>query len=193
MNEIFIGIDLGGTNIKVGCFDSDIKLICKTATPTHADMGPEAVADKMAQTTEKLLADAGLSLQDVHSVGLGSPGPAKYSEGVIESATNLPKFKNTPFRRMLSERLGKPVVFENDANVACWGEYAVGAGKDVEDMVFFTLGTGIGGGIINNGKLVHGCDDNATADKRGVSKLMHQRTQQQKGQPRPSKPGHNQV
>ena len=161
MNEIFIGIDLGGTNIKVGCFDSDIKLICKTATPTHADMGPEAVTDKMAQTAEKLLADAGLSLQDVPSVGLGSPGPAIYSEGIIESATNLPKFKNTPFRDMLSERLGKPVVFENDANVACWGEYAVGAGKDVEDMVFFTLGTGIGGGIINNGKLVHGCDDNA--------------------------------
>ncbi|UCE98749.1 MAG: ROK family glucokinase [Planctomycetota bacterium] len=161
MNEIFIGIDLGGTNIKIGCFDSDIKLIRKTSTPTRADMGPDTVADKMAQTAEKLLTDAGLSLQEVPSVGLGCPGPAKYREGIMESATNLPEFKNIPFRKMLSERLGKPVVFENDANVACWGEYAVGAGKGVEDMVFFTLGTGIGGGIINNGKLVHGCGDNA--------------------------------
>jgi len=161
MSEIFVGIDLGGTNIKIGCFDSGIKLINKTSTPTNADMGPKVVTDKMAETVEKLLADAGLPLQNVSSIGLGCPGPAKYSEGIIESATNLPKFKNAPFRKMLSKRLGKPVVFENDANVACWGEYAVGAGKGVKDMVFFTLGTGIGGGIINNGKLVHGGGDNA--------------------------------
>jgi len=161
MSEIFVGIDLGGTNIKIGCFDSDIKLINKTSTPTNADMGPKVVTDKMAETVEKLLADAGLSLDNVCSAGLGCPGPARYSKGIIESATNLPKFKNAPFRRMLSERIGKPVVFENDANVACWGEYAVGAGKGVKDMVFFTLGTGIGGGIINNGRLVHGDGDNA--------------------------------
>ncbi|MHC4752060.1 MAG: ROK family protein, partial [Planctomycetota bacterium] len=61
----------------------------------------------------------------------------------------------------LNEKLGAPIVFDNDANVACWGEYAVGAGKGVKDMVFFTLGTGIGGGIVSNGELVHGCDENA--------------------------------
>ena len=161
MNEIFIGIDLGGTNIKIGCFDSGIKLICKTSTPTNADMGPEAVIDKMAQTVEKLLADAGLSLQQVGAAGIGSPGPAKYRDGVIIAATNMPKFKNVPIRQMLSERLGKPAILDNDANAACWGEYVLGAGKGAEDMVFFTLGTGIGGGIISNGKLVHGCGDNA--------------------------------
>ena len=161
MNEILIGIDVGGTNIKIGCFDSDIKLISKTSIPTRADMGPEVVIAKMAETVEKLLADAGLSLKDVAAAGIGTPGPAKYREGIIIRSTNMPEFKNVPIRQMLSEKLGKPVVFDNDANVACWGEYAVGAGKGVDDMVFFTLGTGIGGGIINDGKLLHSCGDNA--------------------------------
>lgn len=160
MSEIFVGIDVGGTNIKIGCFDSQLKLICKTSVATEADMGPEVVVDKMAQTVEKLLAGAGLSGQDVCAAGIGTPGLANYRDGLIISATNMPKFKNVPIRQMLGERLGKPVVFENDANAACWGEYVVGAGKGVRDMVFFTLGTGIGGGIICDGKLVHGCGGN---------------------------------
>ena len=73
----------------------------------------------------------------------------------------MPKFKNVPMRDILAERFGKPVVFENDANAACWGEFAAGAGKDVTDMAFFTLGTGIGGGLVCNGQIVHGYDDNA--------------------------------
>ncbi len=160
MSEMFVGIDLGGTNIKIGLFDSELKLISKTSVATKVDMGPNVVIDKMAQTAKKLLAEAGFSLQDVVAVGIGTPGPAKYSEGIIIKSTNMPTFKNVPICRMLNERLGVPVVFDNDANVACWGEYAVGAGKGVKDMVFFTLGTGIGGGIICNGELVHGCDEN---------------------------------
>ena len=160
MSEMFVGIDLGGTNIKIGLFDSELKLISKTSVATKVDMGPNVVIDKMAQTAKKLLAEAGFSLQDVVAVGIGTPGPAKYSEGIIIKSTNMPTFKNVPICRMLNERLGAPVVFDNDANVACWGEYAVGAGKGVKDMVFFTLGTGIGGGIISNGELVHGCDEN---------------------------------
>ncbi len=161
MSEMFVGIDLGGTNIKIGLFDSELKLLSKTSVATKADMGPEVVIGKMAQTVEKLIAEAGLSLHDVVAVGIGTPGPAKYTEGVIIKSTNMPTFKNVPICRMLNEKLGAPIVFDNDANVACWGEYAVGAGKGVKDMVFFTLGTGIGGGIISNGELVHGCDENA--------------------------------
>ncbi|MHC4582167.1 MAG: ROK family protein, partial [Planctomycetota bacterium] len=117
--------------------------------------------DKMAQTVKGLLDEAGLSLTDIVAIGIGTPGPAKYSEGVIIRSTNMPKFKNVPICKMLNERLGAPVVFDNDANVACWGEYVVGAGKGVQDMVFFTLGTGIGGGVVSSGELVHGCDENA--------------------------------
>jgi len=161
MSEMFVGIDLGGTNIKIGLFDSDLKLIRKTSVSTQADMGPDIVIDKMAQTVEQLMTDAGLPLADVVAVGIGTPGPANYSEGVIIKSTNMPTFKNVPICRMLNEKLGKRIVFDNDANVACWGEYVVGAGKGVKDMVFFTLGTGIGGGIVSNGELVHGCAENA--------------------------------
>ena len=73
----------------------------------------------------------------------------------------MPKFKNTPLRDMISQGLAKPAILENDANVACWGEFAIGAGEGIKDMVFFTLGTGIGGGIISNGELVRGADGNA--------------------------------
>jgi len=160
MSEIFVGIDVGGTNVKIGLFDSKLKMICKTSITTEADMGPEVVINNMAQAVKELLAEAGFSLQDIVAVGIGTPGPAKYSEGIIIRSTNMPKFKNTPICKMLNERLGAPVVFDNDANVACWGEYVVGAGKGVKDIVFFTLGTGIGGGIVSNGELVHGCDEN---------------------------------
>ena len=160
MSETFVGIDVGGTNVKIGLFDSSLKLISKTSVTTEAEMGPEIVIDKMAKTVENLLAEAGFTLQDIVAVGIGTPGPAKYSEGIIIRSTNMPKFKNVPICRMLNEKIGAPIVFDNDANVACWGEFAVGAGKDVEDMVFFTLGTGIGGGIVTNGELVHGCDEN---------------------------------
>ena len=161
MNETYIGIDLGGTNIKIGCFHSDINLIAKTSTPTGADMGPDIVIEKIVQTVESLLSDTGLSINSVTAVGIGTPGPAKYSEGIIIKSTNMPKFKNVPIQKILSEKLGKPVAFDNDANVACLGEFVLGAGKGVKDIIFFTLGTGIGGGIINDGKLLHGCGDNA--------------------------------
>ena len=161
MSETFVGIDVGGTNIKIGLFDAELKLLSKTSVTTDADMGPEVVIDKMAQTVKDELSEAGLSLADIVAVGIGTPGPARYSEGIIIRSTNMPKFKNVPICKMLNERLGAPIVFDNDANVACWGEYAVGAGKGVQDMVFFTLGTGIGGGIVSGGELVHGCDENA--------------------------------
>jgi len=160
MSEIFVGLDVGGTNVKIGLFDSELTMICKTSITTEADMGPEVVINNMSQAVKELLAEAGFSLQDIVAVGIGTPGPAKYSEGIIIRSTNMPKFKNTPICKMLNERLGAPVVFDNDANVACWGEYSVGAGKGVKDIVFFTLGTGIGGGIVSNGELVHGCDEN---------------------------------
>jgi len=138
--EVFIGIDIGGTNIKIGCFDEKLNLLEKTSIPAEVDMGPQNVIDNIAATVENLLKKSSLTLTEL---------------------ANLPKFKNVPIRQMLSDKLAKPVVFDNDANVACWGEYVAGAGKDIKNMVFFTLGTGIGGGIICNGQLVHGCGDNA--------------------------------
>jgi len=160
MSEVYIGIDLGGTNIKIGCFDSAINLLGKTSVSTQADMGPESVVERIVETSKKLLVDSNLTLDEVCAIGIGTPGPANYKKGIVISATNMPKFRDIPLRDMIAHRLGKPAVLENDANVACWGEFAVGAGKGVSDMVFFTLGTGIGGGIICNGELVQGSDGN---------------------------------
>ncbi len=162
MSDIFVGVDLGGTFIKVGCFDSQLKLLAKVSAPTEVEKEAEVVIDNIAKAAERCVSEAGFTMADVPAVGLGCPGPARYSEGIIEAATNFPSFRNVPVRQMLSDRLdGKTIVFENDANVACFGEFAAGAGKDVDDMVFFTLGTGIGGGIVNKGKLLAGAGDNA--------------------------------
>jgi glucokinase len=162
MMELFIGIDVGATNVKIGCLDGELNLVSKTSITTNAEMGPDIVIDNTAAAARTLVTEAGFSIDNVCAVGLGMPGPANYSEGIVISSTNMPKFKNVPIVRMLAERLAKPVVMDNDGNVACWGEYVAGAGKEVEDMVFFTLGTGIGGAIVNHGKLLTGCGDNAT-------------------------------
>jgi glucokinase len=162
MSEIYVGIDLGGTYIKVGCFNSQLKLLAKTSAPTEAEKQAKVIVENMAKASELAVAKAGFSMDDVLAVGLGCPGPAKYKEGIIEAATNFPTFRNVPIRQMLSDRLsGKTIVFENDANAACFGEFTAGAGKGVDDMVFFTLGTGIGGGIVSEGKLLRGSGGNA--------------------------------
>ena len=161
MGEILVGIDLGGTNVKVGCFDSALKLIDKASAATEADMGPEAVVERIGRTTDNLLAINNLPVDSLAAAGIGAPGPARLDEGIIIASPNMPLFKNVPLRKMLSRRLHAPVVLENDANAACWGEFVLGAGKDINNMVFFTLGTGIGGGIITDDKLVHGSADNA--------------------------------
>jgi len=162
MSDIYLGIDLGGTFIKVGCFDSKLKLLAKISAPTQAEKDADTIIENITKASEKCAAEAGFNMADITAVGLACPGPARYREGIIEAATNFPHLRNTPIQKILSKRLGgKKIVFENDANVACFGEFVAGAGKDIDDMVFFTLGTGIGGGIINKGKLLTGAGDNA--------------------------------
>ncbi|MBA7660608.1 Glucokinase [subsurface metagenome] len=160
MSKILVGIDLGGTNIKIGCFDGELNLIRKESVATEADMGPVVVVERFVKAIESLVKKAGFNREDIAAAGIGTPGPADYKAGVIINSTNMPTFKNVPIRQMLSERLNCPVAFDNDANVACFGEFTAGAGRDVNDMVFFTLGTGIGGGIICEGRLIQGSGGN---------------------------------
>ena len=160
-NNNYIGIDLGGTNIKIGCLAADMKLLWKTSIPTDAKMGPDAVIDRIADVIKEMASKKNTPLETIKAVGIGTPGPAKYSDGVLIRCANLPKFINVPISRMLWEKLGKPVILENDANTACFGEFVAGAGKNIKNMVFFTLGTGIGAGIISDGKLLQGSSGNA--------------------------------
>ena len=156
MTTYLLGIDLGGTNIKIGCFDTALKLIGKISVPTDAEMGPDFIVDKFYCASEELLKQNDLSLADVCAVGIGSPGSVNLTEGVVAAAPNLPLFKNVPLKEMASRRLGKPAILENDANAACWAEHIIGAGKGSDHMILLTLGTGIGGGIITDGRLIHG-------------------------------------
>ena len=162
MKNAYIGIDIGGTNVKIGLFDSHISLLSKTSVPTRADMGPAVVVEQITVAATDLLDQAEMSIDHIQAIGIGTPGPADYPNGVVIRSTNMPKFVDTPLRDMISVQIGnRPAILENDANVACWGEFAMGAGKEVEDMVFFTLGTGIGGGIVSRGELITGADYNA--------------------------------
>ncbi|MFA5293419.1 MAG: ROK family protein [Phycisphaerae bacterium] len=157
----YIGIDFGGTNVKMGCFSNDMKMLWKISIPTDADMGPDVVIDRMVAAIKETAGKKNTPLEAIKAIGIGAPGPAKYTQGIIIRCANLPKFTNVPISKMLSDKLGKPVIFDNDANVACLGEFVAGAGKNIKNMVFFTLGTGIGSGIISDGKLLHGSGDNA--------------------------------
>jgi len=162
MSRYYIGVDLGGTNVKIGCFDENLTLVCKTSVPTEAEMGPEFVVERIVEGSKSLLDQNGLSVDDISAIGIGTPGPADYKAGIVIKSTNMPKFQDTPLRDMISAGLGsKPAILENDANVACWGEFSMGAGKGQTDLIFMTLGTGIGGGVVCNGELVQGVGGNA--------------------------------
>lgn len=151
----YLGIDLGGTNIAVGIVDENNQIIARASSKTKTD-NAEQVADAMAETVYAALKNAGITLNDVPWVGLGSPGTINKATGIIEFANNLP-FKNTPMEEMLSQRLeGKKIYMENDANAAAYGEYMAGALKGADNAIAITLGTGVGGGIIINHKIYSG-------------------------------------
>ena len=150
-----IGIDLGGTNIKAGVVDGGYHIVgtakCKTALPRSAD----AIVDDMARMAREAAADAGIRMDEVAYIGIGSPGTCNGDTGIVEYANNL-RFENVPLRQMMHERLGLDIYIENDANAAALGEALAGAAKGAQSCVCITLGTGVGGGIIIDGKIYGG-------------------------------------
>ena len=144
----FVGVDVGGTNIKIGVVDNDGQIIADTKFPTMPN-SPVAVAIEHTQKElDELLSCNSISWDDVATVGLGTPGPMDIKNGVILTPTNLPAWHNSPIQSLLSDALSKPVTYANDAGAAAFGEFWIGKGRDVESMVLLTLGTGVGGGII---------------------------------------------
>lgn len=155
MGKWCIGIDLGGTFIKFVLVDREGSSDDVFELPTP-DSGADAVALQMAAGARQAMESRGLSLKDVTGVGIGSPGPLNISEGIVRAMPNIPGMNNVPLRDMVGDRLRLPVVLENDANAAAYGEYLCGAGRGTHDMVLLTLGTGVGSGIILGGKILHG-------------------------------------
>ncbi len=151
-----IGIDLGGTNIAAGLVDENYKIVAKASVPTAPERGAEAIIADMALVCRKLCASNNIELSDIASVGVASPGAIDSAAGSVKYANNLP-FRDLPITKMLSEQIGiNDVRVENDANAAAWGEAVAGAAKGAKNSVMITLGTGVGGGIIIDGKVYSG-------------------------------------
>ena len=150
-----IGIDLGGTNIVSAVVNENYEIIAKAKTPTNSPRSAEEIFDDIARVSIEAIEKAGLTIEDIESVGMGTPGTVN-GEGIIEFANNL-GFKNVPAKEMLFERLGVENIFiENDANCAALGEAYAGVGNGSNNFVAVTLGTGVGSGIIVDGKIVNG-------------------------------------
>lgn len=158
--EYIVGIDLGGTTVRTGLFASDCTFIDSITFNTRVDDGPTAVVSDMAESIR--------SLENKHqvaarSIGIGSPGPLDLSTGRLLQLPNFPGWDNFPLRDELTIATGRHVTLESDANVAALAELVIGAGKahGVDSLVMWTLGTGVGGGIILNGQVWRGSHDMA--------------------------------
>jgi glucokinase len=152
--EYSIGVDLGGTNLRAAAIDRTGKILSKTSGATNLLAGRDAVISDMVGAVAKLQADHGEA--NLVGIGIGTPGFIIMEKGIITDSPNLPGFENFPIRDEIERLLQKPVILENDANAAALGEKWMGAGRDVDDLVLLTLGTGIGGGIISSGRVLHG-------------------------------------
>ncbi len=150
-----IGIDLGGTNIVSSVVNDRYEIVASAKTATNSPRSAEEIFDDIAKVTFEAIDKAGLTVKDINSVGLGTPGTVN-GDGVIEFANNL-VFNNVPAKQMLIDRLGiEKVYIENDANCAALGEAYAGVGNGAKDFIAVTLGTGVGSGIIVDGKIVNG-------------------------------------
>jgi len=153
MAQYAIGVDLGGTNLRAAAIDTTGKVIDKVAGATNLSAGRDAVVSDIVGSIVKLRARGG---PDLVGIGVGTPGIIAVEAGVLKQSPNLPAFDNFPMRDELERLLQAPVLLENDANAAALGEKWMGAGRDVEDLLLMTLGTGVGGGIVSGGRVVHG-------------------------------------
>lgn len=152
MPELTLGVDIGGTNTRLAAIDRSGKIRARVSFPTHPSIEPRALVGELAR--------AAIGLAEGHGAltcaGVGVPSPLDARRRVMRHAVNMPRFRAVPFADMLERALRIPVVLENDANAAAYGEYVRGAGGRRGSMVAFTLGTGVGGGIVLNGVLLTG-------------------------------------
>jgi glucokinase len=152
----FVGIDVGGTNIKFGLVDNAGQTLAHHSIRTEQEKGAEDACGRMADAVQHLISEAGLERSEVVRAGLATPGPMNIAKGMILRPGNLPGWSDFPIRERVSHHIGLQVTFANDANAAAYGEFWAGAGKQYQSLVFLTLGTGVGGGIIIGDTLVEG-------------------------------------
>ncbi len=154
-DRLYLGIDLGGTNIQAGLLGPDDKVIQTDRVKTKADGGVDTVVKRIGKVVDSVLEKADVKLNDVAGLGIGAPGAVNHKKGVVINAVNL-RWTDFPLAKTLEKELGIPVVVDNDVNVGTWGEYMAGAGKEYDELMGIFVGTGIGGGFVLGGELYHG-------------------------------------
>jgi glucokinase len=155
-NPLVIGIDLGGTKISTALVDSDGKIIAQDYRETQAIAGPQVVVGRALDSAREVMAQAAVEQSQVAAVGIGAPGSVDIKTGVVVAPPNLPGWDRVPLRQLVEDGLGIKAFLENDANAAALGEHRLGAGRGTEHMIYVTVSTGIGGGLILDGRLYHG-------------------------------------
>jgi len=153
---LFVGLDLGGTNIKVGVVDNLGRTLSYLTTPTEVERGPDAGARRLGEAIHAAIREAKLLANDVVRVGLGSPGTMDIPAGKLVDPANLPGWGDYPIRDRVRDACGLPVSFANDARAAAFGELWLGSGRGYQSLILLTLGTGIGCGIIVRNAILDG-------------------------------------
>ncbi len=167
----FVGVDVGGTNIKLGVVDDQGRPLSWTSITTEEERGPQDAVGRINQAVEQVIGEAGLERQRISRVGLGTPGTMDIARGILLTPGNLPNWWNFPIREALAQATSLPVTFANDARSAAYGEYWVGSGRVLHSMILFTLGTGVGGGIVIGDLLVEG--ENSAGSELGHLIIDH--------------------
>ena len=155
-----LGIDLGGTTVGIGIVDDRYQLLHSRSYPTAGIQDSDQLVKRIKEGIEDVVDTAGFSWDDISFIGMGCPGEVDPDQGVGVHADNL-AVENTPFKRIFSDQYRKTVQIDNDANCAAWGEHIAGASRSYQNIVTVTLGTGIGGGVILDGKLLRGNENHA--------------------------------
>ncbi|HEY7314994.1 MAG TPA: ROK family protein [Gemmataceae bacterium] len=153
---VYIGLDVGGTSMKAGAVDDNGRPLSAVSLPTEAHKGQEHGLAVMCEAIRRAATEASLEMKDIAAIGVATPGLMDIPAGVILDPPNLKPWRNVPVRRHIHDVFGIPTAFQNDANAAAYGEYWVGAGRGAHSLVMFTLGTGIGGGIILGDRVLEG-------------------------------------
>jgi glucokinase len=156
LSKPVIGMDLGATKILAGVVSAEGKVLGVAKRATKPQSGPEKVVERMVKTAQEAVKAAGLKMDEIAGLGVGAPGPLDPDRGLILTTPNMPGWENVPLAKSLSEGLGLPAFIENDVNLGTLGEWALGAGQGVKDLIGIFVGTGIGGGLILNGQLRQG-------------------------------------
>ena len=167
-----IGIDVGGTNVKIALVDDKGKIIYSNSVPTYAQMGYEYTVNNIKQAIKDLMRETNTKTTDIQGIGFDFPGQVDYKTGVVKLAPNIPGWVNVPIAKMIEDEFHIPTRIDNDVRCAALGELKFGAGKGCENFVCITVGTGIGSGLVINGQLVRGAA-NAAGEIGHIKLQMH--------------------